>query len=105
MAFRYTNPMKSTLCLAYGLALVVALMMPAVAQEGQLDKAEPKGTTTDEIIRRFADKEKEFAIARDQYTYRQDVTVKTPEDDGVYHEVFDVLFDDQGKRLETVVFA
>ena len=71
--------MKSTLCLAYGLALVVALMMPAVAQEGQLDKAEPKGTTTDEIIRRFADKEKEFAIARDQYTYRQDVTeIDTP---------------------------
>lgn len=90
---------------AYWLALVAAMVISAAAQEGPLDKAEPKGITPDEIIQRFAAKEKEFAQARDQYTYRQDVTVKTPEDDGVYHEVFDVLFDDQGKRLENVVFA
>src|SRR5581483_7457117 len=83
----------------------VILALSAVAQEGPLDPAQPKNVTPDEIIQRFAAKETEFAQARDQYTYRQDVTVKTPEDDGVYHEVFDVLFDDQGKRLENVVFA
>jgi hypothetical protein len=97
--------MKSTLCLAYGLALAVVLVISAAAQEGALDKAEPKGITSDEIIHRFAEKETQFAQARDQYTYRQDVMVKTPQDDGQYHEVFDVLFDDQGKRLENVVFA
>ena len=77
----------------------------ALAQEGALDPAPPKGVTTDEIIRHFAAKEKEFQGARDQYTYRQDVRVITPDDSGEYHEIFDVLFDDQGKRLENVVFA
>ena len=90
------------------IALVAAsgwLSLKALAQEGPLDPAPPKDIATDEIIRRFAAKEKEFQQARDQYTYRQDVDVKTPEDDGEYHEIFDVLFDDQGKRLENVVFA
>src|SRR5713101_641748 len=89
-------------------ALVAAsglLSRNALADEGPLDPAPPKGITTEAIIRRFAAKETEFQQARDQYTYRQDVTVKTPEDDGEYHEIFDVLFNDQGKRLENVVYA
>ena len=77
----------------------------AVAEEGPLDPAPPKGTTTEEIIRHFAGKEKDFQQARDQYTYRQDVKVQTPEDDGEYHEIFDMPFDDQGRRLENVVYA
>ena len=77
----------------------------ALSEEGPLDPAPPKGVTTEEVIRRLAAKEKEFQQARDQYTYRQDVKVQTPEDDGEYHEIFDVLFDDQGKRLENVVYA
>ena len=81
------------------------LSTAAFADEGALDPAPPKGTTTEEIIRRFAAKETDFQQARDQYTYRQDVKVQTPEDDGEYHEIFDVLFDDQGKRLENVVYA
>ncbi len=97
--------MKSPIRLVSWLAFMVAVVISAAAQEGPLDKAEPKGITPDEIIKRFADKETQFAQAREQYTYRQDVTVKTPQDDGEYHEVFDVLFDDQGKRLENVVFA
>ena len=79
--------------------------LPAFCQEGPLDKSEPKGITSDEIIQRFASKEKEFKEARDHYTYRQSVKVQTPEDGGTYQEVFDVVFDDQGKRLENVVFA
>jgi hypothetical protein len=86
-------------------ALSPALSRLALADEGPLDPAPPKGTTTEEIIRHFAAKEKDFQQARDQYTYRQDVKVQTPEDDGEYHEIFDVLFDDQGKRLENVVYA
>ena len=86
----------------FGLSRLVA------AQEGPLDPAQPKGITPEEIIQRFAAKEKEFKEARDQYTYRQDVKVQTVDGDtvdGEYHEVFDVLFDAQGKRLENVVFA
>jgi hypothetical protein len=78
------------------------------ADEGPLDTSEPKGTTAEEIIHRFAAKEKEFKAARDQYTYRQSVVVQTLDGNtptGEYREVFDVTFNDQGKRLENVVFA
>jgi hypothetical protein len=80
----------------------------ALAQEGPLDSAAPKGITSEEIISRFAAKEKEFKQAREQYTYRQTITVKTLDGDtatGEYHEVYDVVFNDQGARLENVVFA
>ena len=89
------------------LLLLALAWLPAelLAQEGPLDPAPPKGATTDEIIQHFATKEKDFQAAREQYTYRQDVRVMTPDDNGEYHEIFDVLFDDQGKRLENVVFA
>jgi hypothetical protein len=78
------------------------------AQEGPLENTPPTGITSEEIIKRFATKEKEFKEARDHYTYRQDITVKTLDGNtptGEYHEVFDVLFDDKGRRLENVVFA
>jgi hypothetical protein len=91
------------------LLLFCGLLIPAArAQEGELDKAEPKGITPEEIIKRFAAKEKEFKAARDQYTYRQEVKVQTLDGDtvtGEYRETFDVLFDDKGKRLENVQFA
>ncbi|HVO80226.1 MAG TPA: hypothetical protein VMT28_05825 [Terriglobales bacterium] len=86
-------------------ALTLCAALPALAQEGPLDKSQPKGITPEQIIQRFAAKEKEFKEARDRYTFRQDVRVQTPDDNGEYHEVFDVLFDDQGKRVENVVFA
>jgi len=89
--------------------LAGAFVVPSArAQEGPLENTPPQGTTPEEIIKRFAAKETEFAKARDQYTYRQDVTVETLEGetiDGQYHEVFDVMFDDRGKRIENVVFA
>jgi len=91
------------------LVLLACGLGPTVlAQEGQLDTAQPEDITPDEIIKRFAAKETEFAKAREQYTYRQDVKVQTVDGetvDGEYREVFDVLFDDKGKRMENVVFA
>jgi len=86
----------------------LALPSRAFAQEGPLDKSQPKGITVDEIIKRFAAKEKEFKEARDQYTYRQDVKVMTLDGDtpdGSYQQVFDVTFDDKGRRVKNVVFA
>jgi hypothetical protein len=100
--------MKFIARLALLLLAVATLSSLASADEGPLDTSEPKGITTYEIIHRFAAKEKEFKEARDQYTYRQDVRVQTLDGDtvtGEYREVFDVLFNDQGKRLENVVFA
>ncbi|HEX4489392.1 MAG TPA: hypothetical protein VH088_24170, partial [Terriglobales bacterium] len=89
--------------------LMIGLVLPAAfGEEGTLDPSKPTGVTTEEIIQRFAAKEKEFLIARDQYTYRQSVKVQTVDGDtvtGEYQEVFDVQYDDKGKHLENVVFA
>ncbi len=87
---------------------LTSLSLPACAQEGPLDPAPPKDTTAEEIIKKFAAKETEFSKARDQYTYRQDVKVQTVDGDtveGEYREVFDVMFNDKGQRIENVVFA
>lgn len=90
-------------------ALAFVMLSAALAQEGTLDKSQPQGITVDEIVKRFAAKEKEFQAARDLYTYRQDVKVQTIEGDtpdgGEYRQVFDVSFDDKGHKVRTVVFA
>ena len=97
--------------IASSVVLFAGLMLaalPLLSQEGPLENAQPTGITPEEIIKRFAAKEKEFKAARDQYTYRQEITVKTLDGDtvtGQYQEVFDVLFDDKGHRIENVVFA
>src|SRR5579859_1514288 len=102
--------MKVFRCFLFCVTLLVCGLaaLPAFAQEGPLENTPPKDTTPEEIIKRFAAKETEFAKARDQYTYRQDVKVQTVDGDtvdGEYREVFDVMFDDKGKRMENVVFA
>lgn len=101
--------MKSLSRLAIAVAVLAGssalFSLCAVADEGPLDKSEPKGITTDEIIQRFATKEKEFKEARDQYTYRQTVKVMTPDDGGAYEQTFDVTFDDQGHKVKNVVYA
>ncbi len=67
-----------------------------------LNNIPPKDITADELIQRFASKEKEFKVAREQYTWTQSVRVQTLEGntvDGEYMQVFDVVFDDRGRRI------
>ena len=90
------------------LAVLVGFSSFATAQEGPLITDPPKGISSQEIIQRFAAKEKEFKEARDDYTFRQDVRVQTLDGStvtGEYREVFDVTYDNQGRHLENVVFA
>ena len=92
----------------FSLLTVAMAALPAAAQEGPLDTSAPKGITPEEIITRFAAREKLFKEAREHYTYRQDIKVQTRDGNtvtGEYHEVFDVLYDDKGHRIENVVFA
>lgn len=92
------------------IALLLATPLFAASDrgEGPMDSSQPTGITTDEIIQRFAAKEKQFKVAREQYAYRQDLLVQTLEGDtpnGEFREVEDVLFDNKGNRIEHVVFA
>ena len=94
------------------LALLLSLMPASLRAddrgEGELNTAPPTGISVDEIIQKFAAKEKEFKLAREKYTWRQSVMVATVDGDtvdGESKEVFDVLFDATGKRIEQVVFA
>jgi hypothetical protein len=66
------------------------------------------GITPDQIVQKFAAKEKEFAQARENYTWRQTVIVDTLDGDtvdGEFKQVYDVLFDSNGRRTQQVVFA
>src|SRR4051812_16472958 len=90
---------------------VFALSAAAVAQRGETDlnpAPPPNGLTADQIIQKFAAREKEFTIARESYTFRQEVKVQTLDGntvDGEYQQVVDVTFDDKGKRRENVIFS
>ncbi len=99
------------------LAFILLVSLGAFAQnnsggndqgEGPLKSAQPNGITPEEVIQRFAAREKQFAQARENYTYRQTVKVETLDGDtvdGEYDQVVDVLFDDKGKRRENVLFS
>jgi hypothetical protein len=106
---KLTSPfILSLIALFSVLVPAVLLLATAQAQEGALDKSEPKGITVEEIIKRFSIKEKAFKEARDQYTFRQDVKVMTLDGDtpdGYYQQVFDVTFDDKGRKIKNVVYA
>ncbi|HSA94303.1 MAG TPA: hypothetical protein VLE48_14920 [Terriglobales bacterium] len=90
------------------LLLSFALLLPAFAQEGPLDPSPPAGITPQEIIQRFAAKEKEFKLARENYVYRQSVKVQGLDGNtvtGEYQIIFDVTYDDKHNRKENVLFA
>jgi len=100
------NISTRTLSLLFAAALLLTGI--GVAQEGALNTDQPQAITPQQIIQKFAAKEKEFKAARDLYTFRQDVKVQTLDGHtvkGEYHETFDVTYDDQRRRLEQVVFA
>jgi hypothetical protein len=103
--------------LAY-IALLSALCLPAWADErsqapvtaaAATVTAEAPAVNPDEIIRKFAAKEKEFSEARQNYTYRQTVKLQELDDSGVpegkWELVEDIIFSPEGKRTEKVVYA
>ncbi|MGH9513115.1 MAG: hypothetical protein ACRD2U_13365 [Terriglobales bacterium] len=100
--------MKLTSRLSLVVLAALFLSLNTFGQEGPLSAAQPANITPEQIIQRFAAKEEQFKEAREQYTFRQSVTVRTVDGDtvtGEYKEVFDVTYDDKGRHLENVVFA
>jgi len=82
--------------------------MPLDSGYGPLN-TDPPPIGTDEIIRKFEEKEGVFRQALNHYTYRRSVRVQTLDDDnkvdGEYYQVDDVIFTPDGRRTEKVVFA
>jgi hypothetical protein len=82
---------------------------PAAANAGHPGLSDPSPSQIQGIIREFAEKEKLFRAARDNYTYHQINKVETLDPDGnadgVYEQEWDILYDDSGKRIERVTYA
>jgi thiol-disulfide isomerase/thioredoxin len=70
---------------------------------------DPSPAQIQNIIRAFAAKEKLFKQARENYTWHQVNKVETLDADGnvtgTYEQDWDILFDDNGKRIERVTYA
>jgi hypothetical protein len=98
-------------CLA--LSILAGLFLVAIAAttetgENPLNPEQPKGITPQQIIEKFAAKEKEFSEARAQYTWRQSLKIQTLDGgsvDGEYYLITDELFDNKGRRVTKVVYA
>jgi hypothetical protein len=92
-------------------ALVAAFVFvpsPARAQATDKPTIQAPDIPVEEIIRKFAEKEKEFKAARDNYVYRQEVKVQEftgSRVTGEYQALTDISFDDKGRRTERVIRA
>jgi hypothetical protein len=90
------------------LALLFFALTPVFGQEGPLRKEDPKGATPEQIIQQFATKERDFRAAWEKYVYREDIDIKTLDGDtadGEFRLVYDVVFNNEGRRQQSVVFA
>jgi hypothetical protein len=91
--------MKSTIC---ALVCLVAASAVSAADIGK----DPTPDEIQNIIKKFTDKETEFARAREQYTYRQtSKIVETSPAGGSYEVVEEVSFDDRNRRTSHVTYA
>jgi hypothetical protein len=98
------------------MALFATVSLPIWGADENKPAATPAAATTaapavneDEIIRKFAAKEKEFAQALENYVYRQTSKIQELDDSGdpggKYEITSDITFTPDGKRTEHVVRA
>jgi hypothetical protein len=70
---------------------------------------DPPPIPPEEIIKRFAEREAEFKLERDNYTYTQSFSIQTLDEDnrpdGEYRMTSDIVFTPDGKRFEKVTYA
>jgi hypothetical protein len=97
-----------------GVAFAFLVPLASVAQtnceagNGPLNTAPPQSITAQQVIQKFASQEGVFKDARNNYTYTQEVIVQTLDGntvDGEFRETTDILYDDQGRRVEKVTYA
>lgn len=84
-------------------------VLAAVAASAAPAKADPTEPELQRIIEKFSEKESEFLLARERYTYRQTLRVEDFDGGGTsggrYDLVSDIIFTTAGKRTERVVRA
>jgi hypothetical protein len=87
-------------------ALILCAAGSAALLSAAIPKPDPTPEQIQEIIKKFTQKETDFANARENYTYRQ--TTKIEEVDpagGSFEIVEEVGFDDRNKRTSRVTYA
>jgi hypothetical protein len=100
--------LKKVLPRLLAFSFVFACAALAQDQEGTINPAPPKGVTVDQVVQKFAEKEKVFKKERENYVYTQTVKVQTLDGDtvdGEYQQTVEVTFDDKGRRVENVTYA
>jgi hypothetical protein len=89
-------------CCAFLLCLAVSLPAALAVEK----KPDPTPAEVQDIIKKFTQKETDFAVAREGYTYRQSVKLtETEPPGGTYEMVEEVSFDDHDRRVSHVTFA
>src|ERR1700678_383278 len=92
-------------------AAVAAVFFPVWGRaQAPTPPAAGDNVNADEIIRKFAAKEKEFAEARNNYTYRQSLKFQELDPSGnptghQWEQVSDIIFPPEAKRMEKMVYA
>lgn len=106
---------KQAIGLLPALVIVLSVAPTARAQSSVGDSPNkdaslgPPAVPIDQIIQKFAAKEAEFKIERENFTYKESVLIQTVDEDnrvdGQFEEKRDVDFDPNGKRAENVTYA
>ena len=90
-------------------AISFLFVLAAAAASAAPAKADPTEPELQRIIEKFSEKESEFLLARERYTYRQTLRVEDFDGGGAsggrYDLVSDIIFTSAGKRTERVVRA
>jgi hypothetical protein len=118
--FTASERRKATFILLPFLAVIFVFLPLGARQQGPAGSApagdSPKGSALgpptmpiDEIIQKFAAREAEFKIERDNFTYTQTFTIQTLDysgrPDGEYSMTSEIVFTPSGKRFERVTNA
>jgi hypothetical protein len=88
------------------LILLSFLLSASLAFAAVDKKPDPTPAEVQDIIKKFTEKETEFAKAREQYTYRQTVKMtETAPVGGTFEIVEDVSFDERNRRTSHVTYS
>ena len=107
---------RFVLCIQLGITYVLLCSLLSTAQaqtdcgerNETLDTALPKSMSVEQLIQKLVANEDKVQAARSQYSFTQDLLVRTLDGnvaDGQFHQVIKVSYDERGRRVENVSFA